>query len=145
MKKALILIIIISLLTACNEKPFYLENEYYGSNNFTELNESNFNKLVKNKKSFAIFLHQPLCNTSVNFEKNLIKYMKDKQISFYKMTFTEMRKTSLKDKIKYYPSFVIYHEGKLVSYLDASSDKDLKVYKSVKAFDKWFSSYVLKK
>ena len=43
-------------------------------------------------------------------------------VSFYKMSFVNMKETNLKDKIKYYPSFAIFKDGELVDYLDANND-----------------------
>lgn len=132
------------LLVGCNNKQdtFSLDKEYYQNNSFNELDKNTFDDLINNKKSFAIFIYQPLCSTSYEFNKILTEFANQYQISFYKMSFFDMKETELKEYIKYYPSLVIYYEGEIVDYLDANSDSDSEYYKSVDGFKKWFSNYV---
>ena len=146
--KKLILFLILSILlfTGCNsEEPFYLEDKYYGSSDVIDLDSIYLEKLIKDKKSFAVFIYQPLCSNSENFESVLTKFLKNKQISIYKMAFSDMKKTSLYEKVKYYPSFVIFRNGEIVDYLDPNSDSDTSCFQSSKAFNYWFLSYVLLK
>ena len=89
-----------------------------------------------------MFIYQPLCTTSYNFNKVVTKFMNMYNVSFYKMSFANMKETNLKSKIKYYPSFAIFKDGELVDSLDANSEEDTNIYKSVDYFAKWFSSYV---
>lgn len=132
------------LLVGCNNKQdtFSLDKEYYQNNSFNELDKNTFDDLINNKKSFAIFTYQPLCSTSYEFNEILTEFANQYQISFYKMSFSDMKETELKEYIKYYPSLVIYYEGEIVDYLDANSDSDSEYYKSVDGFKKWFSNYV---
>jgi len=132
------------LLVGCNNKQdtFSLDKEYYQNNSFNELDKNTFDDLINNEKSFAIFIYQPLCTTSYEFNKILTEFANQYQISFYKMSFSDMKETELKEYIKYYPSLVIYYEGEIVDYLDANSDSDSEYYKSVDGFKKWFSNYV---
>ena len=53
-----------------------------------------------------------------------------------------MKTTKMYDNIKYYPSFAIYKDGKIIDYLEADSDEDLNRYKDVVEFEKWFKSYI---
>jgi len=145
-KSILFSIIIISclLLVGCdkNQNTFSLNEEYYKSSSFNELNIDTFGNLISNKKTFAVFIYQPLCSASYEFNKVLTKFANEYQISFYKLSFNDMKKTELKQYVKHYPSLVIYHEGKLIDYLDANSDEHSEYYKTVDGFRKWFSSYV---
>lgn len=147
MKKLILLsfsIFLCLILVGCNNKQntFSLDEEYYNSSSFTELDKNTFDNLISNKKTFAIFIYQPLCSASYDFNKVLTEFANQYQVSFYKMSFSNMKETKLKEYIKYYPSLVIYQEGEIVDYLDANSDTDSKYYKSVDDFKKWFSSYV---
>lgn len=139
-----LIVIICLLLVGCdkNKNTFSLEEKYYTNDSFNELDIDTFNNLIDDKESFAIFIYQPLCSTSYEFNEVLTEFAKDYRISFYKMPFSVMKETELKDQIKYYPSLVIYHDGKIVDYLDANSGQDANYYKSVYEFKKWFSSYV---
>lgn len=149
MKKKLVIISIIVglcvlglVLFLLNNKTFSLEKKYYGSSEFKELSVDNYNKLIDDKESFAIFIYQPLCTTSYEFNKILTEFANQNQISFYKMAFSDMKNTSLKENVKYYPSFVIIKNGKVVDALDANSEEDVKRYKTIDGFKEWFTSYV---
>lgn len=149
MKKKVIIISVITFLLVAslvlfllNNRTFSLEKKYYGNSEFIELTISEYDKLIEDKESFAIFIYQPLCTTSYEFNKVLTEFANKNQISFYKMAFSDMKKTSLKEEVKYYPSFVIIKNGKVVDSLDANSDEDVDRYKKIDAFKEWFTSYV---
>ena len=141
MKKLVVLVLLFCLVGCSNDK-FTLEEKYYGKTDYIELNVDGFNELVENKESFAVFIYQPLCSISYEFNKVLTEFSKTYKISFYKMAFSDMQETSLNNKIKYYPSLVIFKEGKVVDYLKADSDEDSKYYKDIEGFKSWFFSYV---
>lgn len=150
MKKKILLlplIFICLILVGCDKKikQFYLDEEYYKNSEFIELDKNTLNNLIEDKKSFVIFIYQPLCAASVEFNKVLDEFLETNQITIYKMPYSEMKETELSKHIKYYPSFVIYHDGKFVSYLDASSDEDKKYYSTKEEFMNWFTKYILLK
>ena len=143
-KKILLTLFVLSifLLAGCNKNTFKLEEKYYKDSTINELDIESYNKLIKDKETFAIFIYQPLCTTSYEFNKVITNFADNHQISFYKMSFANMKETNLKDKVKYYPSFIIYKDGEIIDYLDANSDEDTKYYKTVSGFKKWFTTYV---
>lgn len=121
---------------------FYLEDKYYGESKITEITTDELNKLIEEKESFGIFIHQPMCSNSYAFNKVLVEYAEKNKVSFYTMAFSEMKTTALGKYVKYYPSFVIYNEGNYVDHLEADKDEDLKYYKNTKNFNEWFTKYV---
>ena len=141
----LILIVVIierNFIKKTSDFMFYLEEKYYGNSVFNEIDSNDLNHLINNKESFAIFIHQPFCSTSYEFNKILVKFAEENKISFYKMSFNEMKKTVMYENIKYYPSFAIYNNGKLIDFLEADSDEDLIRYKDMEEFKNWFKSYI---
>ena len=141
MKKIIICLLVSLLLVGCSGK-IKLEDKYYEGNKFIEISEGRLNTLLEEKENFVLFIYQPMCEMSSKFEKVLDEYLKDKKINFHKMSFSEMKKTNLKDKVKFYPSLIIFKDGEVVDFLDADSNEDTKRYKEVDAFKKWFESYV---
>ena len=123
---------------------FYLEDKYYGTSVFNEISSEQLSNLIEDKESFAIFIHQPLCSTSYEFNKILVKFAEENKISFYKISFEEMKKTTMYNEVKYYPSFAIYKDGELIDFLDAESDEDLNRYKDIVEFEQWFNGYIQK-
>lgn len=147
MKKILLTILFITclILVVCNNKKnnsFLLEEKYYGTANFIEMDNKKLNSLIKEKESFVIFIYQPLCTTSYEFNKVLTEFLDNYQMSFYKIAFSDIKDTSLGNYVKYYPSLVIYQNGEIVDYLEADKDEDLEYYKNVKGFEEWFKKYV---
>ena len=141
--KFIILILIFSvLIIGCQEKKFSFEEKYYNNSEIIELDLNNFNKLIENKESFGIFIYQPMCVTSNEFSEIIKEYSENYLITFYKMPFSLIKETKLEEQIKYYPSFVIYRNGELIDFLDASSDEDTNYYKSIDGFKEWLETYV---
>lgn len=141
MKKIIVLILISLLLVGCNGK-IKLDDKYYKRSEFIDIDYLDVDDLIKSKENFVVFIYQPMCTMSSEFEKLLDEYMDIKKISIYKMSFTDMKKTSLKDTVKFYPSFIIFKDGEVVDFLDADSDEDTNKYKILKAFKEWFEGYV---
>ncbi|HAB65913.1 MAG TPA: hypothetical protein DCE23_00965 [Firmicutes bacterium] len=137
----IIIISIVSLLLLSN-KTFYLEENYYSSNEMTEINIDKLNDLTNKKESFAVFLYQPSCIASTNFENVLNEFIEKNKISIYKLTFSSIKNTDIGKKIKYYPSFIIYNKGKMVDFLESDKDEDVEYYTSSEGFTKWFTNYV---
>ena len=141
MKKIIILILVSILLVGCNGK-IKLEDKYYKKSEFIDVDHSKVNDLIKSKESFVVFIYQPMCTMSSEFEELLDEYMDIRKISIYKMSFSDMKKTSLKDTVRFYPSFIIFKDGEVVDFLDADSDEDTNRYKILKAFKEWIESYI---
>lgn len=133
---------IVILFTEKNEKSFYLENNYYGTNKMTEIKIDELNELIDNKESFAVFIYQPMCITSSDFESVLSDFLEDNHLSIYKIAFSSIKDTDIGKTVKYYPSFIIYKKGKIVDFLEANKDEDVDFYTSKEGFEKWFTSYI---
>lgn len=151
LKIIILIVIIVFLIVVIIERNFiqktsdfmfYLEEKYYGNSLFNEINSNDLNDLINDKESFAIFIHQPFCSTSYEFNKILTIFSEENKISFYKISFDEMKKTVMYENIKYYPSFAIYNNGKLIDFLEADSNEDLNRYKDMEEFKNWFNSYI---
>lgn len=150
-KKKLLLIIsallLLSLIIFISFKilnhNFYLDDKYYGNNEIYEIGIEEFNNLISNKESFGIFVYQPACTTSAEFEQVLYDFFKQNNMSIYKIKFSDIYEHT--DFLKFYPSFIIYRNGKIVDFLEADKDKDLKYYQSVNGFSEWFTKYVILK
>lgn len=139
---AIVLIIERDMIRKTNNFLFYLDEKYYGTGAFIETTPEEISDLTKQKESFAIYIHQPFCSVSYEFNKILTQFANEQQISFYKISFEDMQKTEMGEVIEYYPSFAIYKKGKLIDFLDAESDEDLDKYKDKDTFAGWFGSYI---
>ncbi len=146
MKKILFTLVFCLLLIGCQKKEaFYLNDEYYNKSSLIEINSEEFKILEKDEESFVVFVYQPLCTTSHDFHNIVTAFLDNHKISFYKVDFSTVKDTSMIDYIKYCPSVVIYHNGKMISYLDPTKDKHIPYYETVEGFKNWLTKYVLLK
>lgn len=86
---SIVLIIERNMIQKTSNFMFYLEEKYYGSGSFNEIGVNELTNLIDNKESFAIFIHQPFCAISYEFNRILTLFAQDQQISFYKISFEE--------------------------------------------------------
>lgn len=137
-----IVLFVIVFLPFRKEKEFFLEEKYYGNYDIKEIEMDELNQLIDNSESFAVFVYQPMCTISSDFESILNDFLQENSISIYKISFSNIKDTELGKEIKYYPSFIIYHNGKMVDFLEANKDSDISYYSSKEEFKEWFSEYV---
>lgn len=138
----IIIIIILFRILQNKNKTFFLEDKYYEINDIAEIKIDELNDLINRKESFAVFIYQPMCITSSDFENILYSFLEENNIGIYKITFSEIKDTEIGKFIKYYPSFIIYNKGKMIDFLEANKDEDVIYYSSKEGFKKWFTEYV---
>lgn len=123
------------------QQKFSLDEEYYEASEIIELDLNTYEKQLEEKKSFLLFVYQPLCVTSDAFEKIVKEFSTTYQLTIYQMPFSLVKESNL-EKIQYYPSFVIFHEGEIVDFLEADKEEDKDRYQKLDAFYNWVTNYV---
>lgn len=134
------------LLTGCQKEENYsynLSEEYKQDVGFIEIDNSKLKELENNQKSFAVFVYMPNCITSANFNTVLNEFLTEFQISFYKISGTEIDNTEIKEKLKYFPTVAIYQEGEIISFLEADKEEHLKYYETKDGFYEWFTKKII--
>ena len=139
----LIIIVITRIIIFLKPKKISLETKYYGQSSITKITKDEYEELKQKKESFAIFIYEPACPTSSNFEKIVNEFVNESQISIYKLAFSDIKNTDIESCLKYYPSFIIYNKGNIIAYLEADKKEDLACYKSKEEFKSWFTKYVV--
>lgn len=148
-----IILIIISILLITfhnkeievNAPKFELSKETYTSSEYKEITSDELNNLLEAEESFVLFVYQPYCIASSNFNAVLDEFLKENYLIIYKISFENLQKTKYKRKIKNYPSFMIFYEGKLSNYLDAEKDEDIDYFKKTDEFTSWLESKIVLK
>lgn len=139
----LVAVVVVSFFIFSNRSTkFYFEDELYENSSLKEISISELEALVQEKASFGVFVYQTMCMTSSDFEEVLNKFLDENKVTFYKVSFSELKDSALGEKIKYYPSFLIYKEGELVDFLKADSDEHIAYYRKVDSFKEWLTGYV---
>lgn len=153
MKKKTIMIIAVVLLLVIgaliiifllnnSDKTFSLEDKYYGTSEIIKIDVETLSELIDSKGSFALFVSQEMCLASSDFEIVLNEFLEENPLTIYEINFSELTASELGDFLEYYPSFVLYKEGKVIDYLDANADVDLAYYQTSSGFKSWFTTYV---
>lgn len=144
MKKNLLLIVaIMLLLVGCGSKEkFYLEDSYYGDNKLIEINNDDLKKLEEDKKDFVLFVYLPGCSSCVEFKTVLEDFLTENNININYISILDTDGTSVENKVKFAPSFMVYKDGKVVDLLDSNSDEDLSYFKSAESFKNWLEKYI---
>lgn len=139
MKKVVILIITILLITGCKKiEKFYLNNKYYNEGNFIKVdNLENFKK-----DSYILYTYNNYCTFDKPCENIFETYMKKYKIDFVSIPFEKFKKTSYYYQVRFGPSILIIKEGRIVAYLDPNKDSDLEKYQNEKAFEEWINKYI---
>lgn len=147
MKKALRLLLVLTLVVTCiacdkKIKPFDLKDEYYEKSEIIDLTLEELQKKQEDKDSFVLYVYLEGCSSCAEFKEVLKEFQETNNLTIYSCEIKEAIQTELKDKIKYAPSFVVYKDGKILSYLDAESDEDLPYYKTPEQFKEWLTKYI---
>ena len=143
MKYKVLILLLCFLLIGCGQnKTYELSSEYYQKDNLIEITKEELQKLENDEKSFSVFLYQPFCSASNELEETVTTFLKEHQISFYKIAYTNIDETLLGDTVKYYPSVIIYEKGKIIKYLRADCNEDMCCYENAYNFENWFTETI---
>lgn len=107
------------------------------------LSAGEYANLAAEKESFVIFIDQAGCVVANEMRSMMEQYAEAKKMRFYRMQFAEMRKTELKDVVKFYPSVVIIDEGRPVAWLEADSERDEAAYRDYGALMEWLDGRLM--
>ena len=120
---------------------YYCQDECDGE--LMSLSVEKYNELVRENKTFVVFINQDGCTTADRLRGYITDYGREAGIKAYQMMFSDMKETNLYETIKYYPSVAVISHGKVVSYLKADSDEDADYYNDYEAFKKWMNKNVV--
>ena len=127
-----------------SEKKARLSEEYYKDNvGIMDFDAAEYDSLASEGKSFLVLVDQEECNTADQLREFTENLAVEKNVAIYRIMFEEMKKSSLGEYVKYYPSFVVVSKGKVLAFLRADSDEDADEYNNYEDFSNWVSRYVV--
>ena len=133
----------ITLVLINKDHKFNLEEIHYNTEErFISIKSDKLEKLMNDKKSFIVFTYLPYCTFSIPCDVIFKTFLNENNMSFYEIPYDEFSKVKKLSSIKYAPSIVLVNKGKIVTYLDANSDEDLKKYQDSKEFGNWIKKYI---
>lgn len=113
-----------------------------GGCEMVDLTREAYEGMVSDGKSFVMFVDQSGCTTADKLRGFTVNWAREKGVKVYKMMFSDAKKTSLHDYVKYYPSVVVVSKGKPVVWLRADEDEDSDAYNKEEAFVEWISGWL---
>ncbi len=139
---------LLSLLTifliGCSPTTFEkinLESVYYDSGEFYDFQlAEEFNQLIEDKESFALYVYLPTCVACQSFKPHLDTFVGEYQIYFYTLNAAIVDYTILADTVRYVPSVVLIDEGQPRYHVDPTIEE--KPFTSDTAFADWFFARV---
>ena len=121
---------------------FYLENEYYNDKGLTDVSVKELEDMLEYEESFILFVYNDFCSFSVPCDTVFDEASKKMNMQILQIPYKEFKKSSLKRKIKYAPSVIIFNKGKIVKYLDAEKDEDKERYQNKFKLQNWVTDNV---
>lgn len=118
------------------------DGEFLEGENGTGLTVREYEELIGAKKSFVLLVDQGGCTTAERLKGYMRDFMKEAGVKVYRMMFSEVKKSSLHEKVKYYPSAVVVSRGEVIGFLRADSDEDAKMYNDYAEFKGWMRGMV---
>lgn len=110
---------------------------------YMELSSTEYDNLIDEKKSFIVLVDQDGCTTADRLEGFVRDFAISRGLKVFKMMYSDMRKTSLYDFVKYYPSVAVISNGKVIGYLRADEDEDAPAYNNYDDFLTWVQKYLV--
>jgi hypothetical protein len=139
MKKLIIILLPLLILTGCKkQEKINLNKKYYNEGKFITINS------LENleEETYILYTYNNYCSFEIPCDQIFKQYMEKYKIDFLQIPFKQFKETNLYKKVKYAPSIIIVKEGKIISYLDANKNKDLKKYQDINEFEKWINKYI---
>ena len=146
---AIVVVLIVGVLVVAVSSGWFgdskvvLDTEYVGEfQDFMPLSITEYDDLIKEEKSFVVFVDQEGCTTADRLRGYVEDYAKEKGLKVYRMLFSEVRESSMHEFIKFYPSVVLVSRGKPVAWLRADADEDADAYNDYGSFRGWIGRYL---
>ena len=131
------------LIQNLTPKSFKIEADLYGASEAIDIDKDAYEKLIEEKKSFIIMVDKPDCYTTADMRKRMTEFPDDMQFKYYRIMWSQVKESSLHEKVKFVPSVAIIKNGEIIDFLDADSDEDTPKYNEAQALQDWIKSYVI--
>ncbi len=109
---------------------------------YLEIGKDEFEELINKEKSFVVFVDQSACDAADRLRRFTSDYFPSHGVKIYRMMFSELKESSLHEKVKYYPSLVVVSKGKVRIFLRADADEDADMFNEYDKFVEWVKKYI---
>ncbi len=141
---AVVICVVAAIMIFCSGR-VVLDQEYYGHGEIGNISIDQMRSMIDEKKSFVVFVSQPDCRTADKLREILQDFITKYPMQIFEVSFSDLKSSGLADEVKYYPSVIIYRDGKIADFLDANDGEDSAAYNSLEGFEEWFTNQVILK
>ncbi len=134
--------IILAVVLINSDTTFRLDEEYYAQSEAIDIDKDKYEQLIAEKKSFIVMVDKPDCYTTKDMSNFLTSLPSNFQFKYYRLMWSDARKSSLHDYVKFAPSLAIVKKGEVLAWLDADSEDDAEMFNNADALEKWIRKYV---
>ena len=134
---------VIVFITQQNSR-FMLDEEFYVASVDT-VSMSEIQKLIDDKKSFLLFVSQPDCRTADDFRIVTQDLIANYPLSVFEISSADFNQDVIENKVRFYPTLMIFKNGKLVDYLESNNDADVAAYTTVGGLKIWLEQNIILK
>ena len=108
------------------------------------INAEQLNQKIAQQETFAVSVYLPGCSSCAAFAPVVKEVADSGQIPVYTMSLADAKEnnTVIGEKVSYTPSIVLFKEGEVQAFLDASADADLPYYKNAENLSGWMGQYI---
>ncbi len=114
-----------------------LSPEFYQQSKLEQISADDLGQLAEQKKSFLVFVSQPNCRTADDLRKIIQEYLSQSKLTVFETAFSELKTSNLAPEVKFYPSVIIFQNGKVKDFLRADASEDAKAYTTLDGFADW--------
>lgn len=110
---------------------------------FSEINKDNFKEITNNNEYTLIFVYLKGCSACNAFKTIIYDTKAYNDLAVYQIEYKNLSTLNLDiPDLKYAPSLIVVKDGKVLDYLDSSSDEDKTFFKEAYSLSKWLSNYM---
>lgn len=117
-----------------------LDAEYYGTTGETAIDKEEYERLLKQQKSFIVASAASVCSSDIlDF---IDDFSENEKVAYYYMNWSNFLDSATGDEIKYPPTVFIVSKGKIRAFLDSDSEKDVEKYNNYEDFAAWMKENI---
>ena len=139
-----VIIVITSIVLQTTQHSRVTLTSYYYTSLPTayDLSTSAYEQLISARESFVVMVDNPGCVTTARMREYLADFQDELPLSYYRFMWSDVKESSLKNTVEYFPSLVIIDHGRPVYHLRADSDEDAPYYNDADALKSWLEQHI---
>lgn len=138
-----VVLLVVAAVVIFRDSRVVLSEEYRGEGGIGMVTTDDLRTMVNDKKSFLLFVSQPECIAAEKLRGILQELITEYPIQIFEISFADLKGSGLADEVRFYPSLVIYRQGKVAEFLDANDDADAAAYNSLDGLKEWLTNVVI--